>query len=138
MPATNAVLVAATPPNKLGPHASGGKVKVVSETFTYASDAAGSYNIGGGLLPVGARVLDAYFVTSATTGSATLALGIAGNTAKYIAAAAVTTANQRTVQINQAALLTEITTAEQLQLTVAAAALPASGTLRIVVLYVVD
>jgi len=138
MPSTNALLVAANPPTKVGPHASGGKVKVVTETFTYASDAAGSYNIGGGLIPVGARVLDAYFVTSVTTGSATLALGISGSTGKYITAAAVTTANQRTVQVNQAAMLTEITTAEQLQLTVAAASLPASGTLRIVLTYVVD
>lgn len=138
MPATNALLVAANPPTKIGPHASGGKIKVVSETFTYASDAAGSYAIGGGLIPAGARVLDAYFVTSVTTGSATLALGIAGTTGKYITAAAVTTANARTVSVNQAALLTEITAPEQLLLTVAAAALPASGTLRIVLTYVID
>ena len=138
MPATNFPLVSATPPTKVGPHGAGGNVRIISETFTYASDAAGSYSIGGGQLPAGARVLDAYFVTSVTTGSATLALGISGTTAKYINAAAVTTANQRTIQVNQAALLTEITTAEQLLLTVAAAALPASGTLRIVVTYVVE
>jgi hypothetical protein len=138
MPAVNFPFVTATPPNKVGPHATGGVVRIISETFTYATDAAASYNITGGLLPVGARVLDAYFVTSVTTGTATLALGIAGSTAKYINAAAVTTANQRTVQVNQAALLTELTAAEQLQLTVAAASLPASGTLRIVVLYVVE
>jgi hypothetical protein len=138
MPATNALLVAANPPTKVGPHASGGKIKVVSETFTYASDSAASYAIGGGLIPAGARVLDAYFVTSVTTGSATLALGIAGTTGKYITAAAVTTANQRTVSVNQVALLTEITTAEQLLLTVASASLPASGTLRIVLTYVID
>lgn len=138
MPATNALLVAANPPTKVGPHASGGKIKVVSETFTYASDAAASYAIGGGLIPAGARVLDAYFVTSVTTGSATLALGVSGSTSKYISAAAVTTANQRTVSINQAALLTEITAPEQLLLTVASASLPASGTLRIVLVYVVD
>lgn len=138
MPATNAALIATSPVTKVGPHAAGGKVKVITETFTYNTDAAGSYAIGGGNLPVGARVLDAYFVTSVTTGSATLALGISGTTGKYITAAAVTTANQRTVSINQAALLTEITAEEQLLLTVAAASLPASGTLRIVVLYVVD
>lgn len=138
MPSTNALLVAANPPTKVGPHASGGKVKVVTETFTYATDAVGSYAVGGGLIPVGARVLDAYFVTSVTTGTATIALGISGSTAKYINAAAVTTANQRTVQVNQAAMLTEITTAEQLLLTVATATLPASGTLRIVLTYVVD
>lgn len=138
MPAVNFPLVNATPPNKVGPHATGGNVRIISETFTYASDAAASYNITGGLLPAGARVIDAYFVTSVTTGSATLALGISGTTGKYITAAAVTTANQRTVSVNQAALLTEITTPEQLQLTVAAAALPASGTLRIVVTYVVE
>jgi|JI10StandDraft_1071094.scaffolds.fasta_scaffold10294_8 hypothetical protein len=138
MPAVNFPLVNAAPPTKVGPHATGGVVRVISETFTYATDAAGSYSITGGLLPVGARVLDAYFVTSVTTGSATLALGISGTTAKYINAAAVTTANSRTVQVNQAALLTEITTAEQLLLTVAAASLPASGTLRIVVTYVVE
>lgn len=138
MPSTNYLSVTASPPVKVGPHGSGGIERVVTETFTYASDAAGSYPIGAGVIPVGARVTDAYFVTSVTTGSATLALGIAGTTAKYINAAAVTTANQRTVQINQAALLTEITAAEQLLLTVAAAALPASGTLRIVLKYVVE
>lgn len=138
MPSTNALLVAANPPTKVGPHASGGKVKVVTENFVYATDVAGSYAIGGGLIPAGARVVDAYFVTSVTTGSATLALGIAGTTAKYINAAAVTTANQRTVQVNQAALLVEITTAEQLLLTVAAASLPASGNLKIVLTYVID
>lgn len=138
MPAVNYPLVSATPPTKVGPHATGGVVRVISETFTYNTDAIASYNITGGLLPTGARVLDAYFVTSVSTGSATIALGISGSTGKYITAAAVTTANQRTVSINQAALLTEITTAEQLQLTVAAATLPASGTLRIVVMYVVE
>lgn len=138
MPSTNALLVAANPPTKVGPHASGGKVKVVTETFTYNTEAAGSYAIGGGLIPAGARVLDAYFVTSVTTGSATLALGIAGSTGKYISAAAVTTANSRTVTVNQAALLTEITTPEQLLLTTASATLPASGTLRIVLTYVID
>lgn len=138
MPSTNALLVAANPPTKVGPHASGGKVKVVTENFVYNTDVAGSYAIGGGVIPVGARVVDAYFVTSVTTGSATLALGIAGTTAKYINAAAVTTANQRTVQVNQAALLVEITTAEQLLLTVAAASLPASGNLKIVLTYVID
>lgn len=138
MPATNFPLVNAAPQTKVGPHAAGGVVRIISETFTYATDAIGSYNITGGQLPVGARVIDAYFVTSVTTGSATIALGIAGTTGKYITAAAVTTANSRTVTVNQAALLTELTAAEQLQLTVAAATLPASGTLRIVVLYVVE
>lgn len=138
MPSTNAALVATNPPTKVGPHASGGKIKVVTETFTYASEAAGSYAVGGGLIPAGARVLDAYFVTSASTGSATIALGIAGSTAKYIPAAAVTTANQRTVSVAAAGLLTEVTTPEQLLLTVATASLPASGTLRIVLTYVVD
>lgn len=138
MPSTNALAVATSPATKVGPHAHGGRVRIISETFTYATDVVGSYAIGGGLIPVGARVIDAYFVTSVTTGSATLALGISGTTAKYISAAAVTTANSRTVTVNQAALLTEITTAEQLLLTVAAASLPASGTLRIVLTYVVD
>jgi hypothetical protein len=138
MPSTNAVAVATSPATKVGPHAHGGRMRVISETFTYATDVVASYNIGGGLIPVGARVIDAYFVTSVSTGSATIALGISGTTGKYITAAAVTTANSRTVTINQAALLTELTTAEQLQLTVATASLPASGTLRIVLIYVVD
>ena len=138
MPATNAALVATSPTTKVGPHASGGKVKVLTENFVYSTDVVASYAIGGGVIPVGARVLDAYLVTSVTTGSATLALGIAGTTGKYITAAAVTTANARTVTVNQAALLVEITTAEQLLLTVAAASLPASGNLKIVVTYVVD
>lgn len=134
MTGVNAAAIAAG--TKLSASAGGGNVKAVTDTITYDSQAVGSYNVGA-KLPIGATVIDAFFVTSATTGSATIALGIAGATAKYIPAAAVTTANARTVSLAATGCLAETTTEEQLQVTVAAAALPASGTLDVVLLYVI-
>lgn len=127
------------PPVKSSPAEHGGRVRSLTDTVTYATQTTSdTIVIGGGYLPVGARVLEVLMTTSVTTGSATLALGISGSTAKYKAAGAITTANVPQVFGVAAALNTTLTSAEQLFLTIAGASLPASGTLVVTVLYVVD
>jgi hypothetical protein len=116
----------------------GGKVRVAAAVFTCASDAAGTYTAPI-RLPRGARVICGFINASATMGaSATLAIGIAGATGKYRAAATYTTADTFTLLGLNAALLTPLTAEEQILLTTAVAALPASGRLLIGFLYVQD
>jgi hypothetical protein len=135
--AANAFSVA--PPVKSSPGEHGGLVRSLTDTVTYATQTTSdTIVIGGGYLPIGARVLEVLMTTSVTTGSATLALGITGTVAKYKAAGAVTTANVPQVFGPAAALNVPLTAQEQLFLTIAGASLPASGTLVVTVLYVVD
>lgn len=124
----------------LNPSARGGRVRVATGTLTYASQAAGTVSFDTALkLPVGATVVGAMISTSVTTGSATIALGITGSTAKYKAAAAVTATAAAAVAIPHAGLLaTALTAEEEVLVTSASAALPASGTLTVVFYYVVD
>jgi hypothetical protein len=120
----------------------GGKLRVAQAVFTYAADAAGAHTIPI-RLPRGARVLEVAFNTSVTTGSATVAIGIAGTVGKYRAAAAVTSAD---LWVTQGVATTggalnancgvPLATDEQLIMTTAAATLPASGRAVIRVTYV--
>lgn len=125
---------------KLNPVAQGGRVRTASATLTYASQAAGAQEFDNPLkLPLGAQVIGGYITTSVTTGSATVALGITGSTAKYKAAAAVTATTSATLAVPDAAVLaTALTAEESVFPTTASAALPASGNLTVVLLYVVD
>lgn len=124
---------------KSGPSGHGGKVRTLTDTVTYATQTTSdTIVVGGGRLPVGARVLAVLMTTSVTTGSATLSLGITGTTAKYKALAAVTTANVPQVFGPAAALDVALTAEEQLFLTIGGASLPGSGTLVVSVLYAVD
>lgn len=114
----------------------GGKLRVASAVFTAASDAAGTY-AAPIRLPRGARVVAAYINASVTMGgTATLAIGIAGATGKYRAAATYTSADTTTWLGLNAATMAPLTADEQILLTVAAAALPSSGRLVITFLYV--
>jgi len=91
----------------------GGRVRVLSDTLTYASQASGSTLVfGGGYIPKGARVIFGTMTTSASTGSATVSVGISGSTAKYKALAAYTTADVPLV-FGVTAGLTETTADEQ-------------------------
>lgn len=126
------------PPVKASPETHGGRVRVLSDTLTYASQASGSTLVfGGGYLPKGARVLYGVLTTSASTGSATVSVGIAGSTAKYKALAAYTTADVPLI-FGVTAGLTNTTADEQIIVTTGGAALPASGTLVVSLFYVVD
>lgn len=125
---------------KLNPSAKAGRVRIASATLTYASQAAGAQTFDNPLeLPIGATVVGGIVSTSVTTGSATVAIGITGSTAKYKAAAAVTATTAAQIAIPHAALLaTGLTAAENVFVTTASAALPASGTLKVLLFYVVD
>ena len=115
----------------------GGKLRVFNEKVTYAGQAAADI-INVGKLPVGARPLFFVFTTDTSTATATLALGITGSTSKYKAAAALTATDTPTIYGVTAGIGEALTAAEDLILTVGTAALPASGTLRIMAVYSVN
>lgn len=126
------------PPVKASPQSHGGRIRVLNDSITYASQASGSTLVmGGGYIPTGARILFGTLTTSVSTGSATVSVGISGSTAKYKALAAYTTADVPLV-FGVTAGLTETTADEQIIITTGGAALPASGTLVLSIYYVVD
>ena len=92
-----------------------------------------------GTLPVGATFAYGVITQSATMGaSATLAIGIAGNTGKYRAAATSTAAADTPTffgTVAQAGLVDPLTAEENIIGTIAAASLPASGTQVIDIFY---
>lgn len=140
MPFVNSTAIAAggSTPNLLPAALLGGRVRVALAEFTCASDAAGTYTVPI-RLPIGARVLTCFLNASVTMGaSAQLAIGIAGATGKYRAAAVYTTADTLTFVSLNAATGVALTAEEQILLTTTVAALPASGRLLIGFLYVVD
>lgn len=107
----------------------GGKLRIANAVFNCASDAAGTYTAPV-RLPRGARVL--FLVLNASVsmgGTATLAIGIAGATGKYRAAATFTAVSTPTLVGLNATVGEPLLADEQILLTVAAAALPASGRL---------
>lgn len=113
----------------------GGKVRLALAEFTCAADAQGTYTVPI-RLPAGARVVFGFINASVTMGaSATIAIGIAGAVGKYRAAATYTTADTFTLLGLNAATGVALATEEQIIMTVAAAALPASGRLLIGFLY---
>lgn len=81
-------------------------------------------------IPAGHVVTGITFITSATLGSAQIAVGIAGDAAKYKAAAVLTAVDTPT-DYGKAAALAEgpLTVDTEVLMTVSAAALPAAGTL---------
>lgn len=106
--------------------------------FTYAADAVGTYALPM-VIPRGARIVDVRLNTSVTLGgTTTLAVGVTGTAGKYRAAATFTTADQWVSLGLNAAMGVLLTADEQIILTVAAAALPASGRLLVEVQYVID
>lgn len=133
MPASIATQIAARTP--VPATVDGGKKRVNLEIFNFASDVAGAYNVGAPI-PKGARITSIKIMSSVSLGSSTIALGIAGTAGKYRAAATYTTTDAWTELGAASALMDELAADEQLILTVAAASLPASGRLHLVVEYV--
>jgi len=127
------------PPTKNGPEVGGGRLRVMTDTITYASQTTSdTIVLFGKKLPIGATVLGGTITTSVTTGTSTVALGITGSTTKYLSATAYTTANIP-VNFGSAAGVGSVTTAEeQLFFTIGTGSLPASGTMDVVLYYVVD
>lgn len=128
----------------------GAKVRAIQATIAYASQAAGTVT-GIARVPLGAALLGFLFNADTSSGSTTLALGSAKDTfsAKYTAAAALTSTDTPTWRIKQAQMGVAITTGydcvtvlsapyEDIILTMAAATAPASGNLTITTFYVQD
>lgn len=111
-----------------------GTLRVFAETVTYAAQAAAD-TIEVGSLPKGAVVLGGIITTDTSTSTATISIGTSSSAAKYKAAAAFTSTDTPTFFGKSAALNTALTAAETIIVTVGTAALPASGTLQVTILY---
>lgn len=115
----------------------GARLKRMRGTFTYNTQTT-SDTLTVGVLPAGATFAYGMITTSASTSTATLAVGISGSTAKYKAAAAVTTTDvpqlfgtAATVGASDPALSAE----ETVIVTIGTASLPGSGTLVVDLFY---
>lgn len=106
------------------------RLKRMRATFTLASQAT-TDTLVIGKLPPGASFAYGVLNASATLGAtATLAIGITGTTGKYRTAATFTAANTPTFFGNNTAVAADPLSAEETVIgTIAAADLPASGTL---------
>ena len=107
-----------------------GRMKVFNEKVTLAAQASGD-TINVARLPAGFVPLYGVLVTDTSLGTATIAVGVSGNTAKYRAAAVFTATDTPTPFGKTAALGEPLASEETVFLTVGTAALPASGTLRV-------
>jgi hypothetical protein len=118
----------------------GGRVRVFLAHVELASQAAGAYSLG--IVPAGMRFLYGTHATDTSLGTSTVAVGISGATGKYKTAAVFTTTDTPTLfgaataieSATGADTTSEIGsspvgtgTEETILLTVATAALPASG-----------
>lgn len=114
-----------------------GRVRCFNETVTLASQASGD-TIEVAKLPKGARPLYGIINTDTSLGSSTISIGPASSAAKYRAAGTFTATDTPTL-FGKAGGVGDALTAEEIVLiTIGAAALPASGTLRVQMFYVVD
>lgn len=126
-----------TTTNKAEVGAVGGRVRCFSETVTLASQAT-TDTIEVGILPIGARFLYGVYNSTVTLGgTAEIAIGITGNTAKYMASTALTAVTP-TLFGKGAAVGVKLTAQEIVFITIAVAALPASGTVSIQLFYTID
>jgi len=106
----------------------GGRLRRFRASFTMAAQASGD-NIVLAKVPAGYRFAFGIINASATMGaSATVAIGIAGNTGKYRAAAVFTAAAPTLFGVSTATDDDALTAAEDVLLTIAVAALPGAGT----------
>jgi len=105
----------------------GGRLRRFRASFTMAAQASGD-DIVLAKVPAGYRFAFGIINASATMGaSATVAIGIAGATGKYRAAAVFTAAAPTLFGVSTATDDDALTAEENVLLTIAAAALPGSG-----------
>lgn len=105
----------------------GARQKVFRATIAFASQASGSTFVLA-KVPTGHTFSGGQITVSATTGSATIAIGNAGAAAQYAAAAAYTTADAPALFGKAASMTAGAYTAEETIIaTIAGAALPSSG-----------
>lgn len=118
----------AVPPVLQAPGKWYGKLRMFEAVITLASQASGD-DISLFVLPQGFRPVFGMLNTTVSLGSATLAIGIAGTTGKYRAAATFTTADVPALFGITSAVNGVLSAAETVKATVGSAALPGSGTL---------
>ncbi|MBL8708642.1 MAG: hypothetical protein JNL25_05580 [Rhodospirillaceae bacterium] len=114
-----------------------GRVRCFNEKVALASQPTSDI-VEVARLPKGARVLYGILASTVSLGSATLAVGIAGTPAKYRAVATFTAVDTPTLFGPAATIGEPLANEEIVILTIAAAALPASGTLRVRLFYTLD
>lgn len=113
----------------------GARLKRLRGLFTYATQTTSDTLIIGNL-PAGATFAYMLITTSASTSTATLAVGISGSTGKYKAAGAVTTTDVPQIfGIASAVSQSPLSAEEQVFITIGTASLPASGTLVVDLFY---
>ena len=131
MPRTYATEVAGfgtSPETKPDGGIHGGRLRRFRASFTMAAQASGD-DIVLARVPAGYRFAFGIINASATMGaSATIAIGVAGTTGKYRAAAVFTAAAPTLFGVSTAADDDALTAEETVLLTIAVAALPGSGT----------
>ncbi len=107
------------------------RLRRLRATFTYAQQTTSDTLVVGNL-PAGATFAFGVLTADTSSGSTTLAIGTAGSTAKYRAAAAFTATNTPTLFGTAATVGASdpaLTVEEQVIVTLAAATAPSSGTL---------
>ena len=112
----------------------GGKLRAIVEVVTCAGDAIGSFNVGAPI-PAGAMPLFGCVMTSVALGSATLSIGVQGALGRYRGSAALAP-DAPAFFAAPASAATPLAAPEQLVMTVGAAALPQSGRIVVVMVYV--
>lgn len=106
----------------------GARTKAFKATITYASQADGSTFVLG-KIPAGAAFAYGVITVGTSTGSATVAIGTAASAAKFKAAGAHTTTDTPALFGKAAAIAAAANTEDEIVIaTIAAAALPSSGT----------
>lgn len=111
------------------------KLKRINEVFTMAGQPIGETLVIGEL-PAGAVFSHGLVTVSASTVTATIAIGVAGTADKYKAAAAHTTADVPELFGKAAAIAADpLDAAERVIATIGTAALPGAGTLVIDLFY---
>jgi hypothetical protein len=111
------------------------RLKSIRASFTYNTQTTSDTLVIGNL-PAGATFAGGELITDTSSGSATLAIGYAGSTAAFKAAAAFTTTETVTPFGKTAAMAAAPLAAEtQVFITIAAASAPASGNLLVYLFY---
>jgi hypothetical protein len=125
-----------SPAGKALPGLHGGRPRVYRASITMAAQAAGD-TIVLAEVPPGLVFSHGIITSSASTATATISIGTSSSAAKYRAAAAVTATDAPALFGIAAAMNDDLLTAEETVIaTVGTAALPASGSLVISLVYI--
>lgn len=115
----------------------GGRLRIFNEKVTLAGQTTAD-TIQVAKLPRGARVLFGILVSTVSLGSSTIAIGVGGTPGKYRAAGAFASADTPTFFGVAANVGEAVASEETVIVTIGAATLPGSGTLRVMMVYTVD